>query len=382
MSEHDDTEQPPAEAPPPAPPPAGPRRFLRSRDDRVVGGVSGGLGRYFDVDPVFFRVGFVALAFLGGIGVFLYLAAVLFVPTEDPDGGEPPPRSRGVTIAGAALLVVLGIALLADASVGDLTFSPLGFLVLVGAAIWWLVRGRPRAGEGRARWALTRIALALVILVASAALFVGAAWTAGLGGGVAAAVLVIAVGALLVLAAFRRGARWLIVPALAIATGVGVVAAADVDLNGGYGDRVYVPRTAAEVRPAYELGVGHLEVDLRGVDFPSGERRLELDLGVGEAVLVVPPDLCVVGDVEVGAGYLRMLQWDTGGVNVGWDFSGGPGDRAVLLVDAHVGMGALQVVNDPDEVRWQDDSWERGGHWGDVRDEENASLGWISACEV
>jgi phage shock protein PspC (stress-responsive transcriptional regulator) len=384
MSEHETDQPGQPQTPPPPPPeaPPAPRRFLRSRDDRVVGGVAGGLGRYFDVDPVFFRVGLVALAFLGGIGLVVYLAALLFVPSEQADGGEPPPRGRGVTIAGSAVLVVLGIALLADASIGDLTFSPLGFLVLLGAAVWWLVRGRSRAGEGRARHVLTRIALAIVILVASFALFVGAAWTAGLAGGAATAGLVIAVGGLLVLAAFRGGARWLIVPALAIAAGVGLVAAADVDLDGGYGERVYVPTSVADVRESYELGAGRLEVDLRGVEFPAGERHLELDVGVGEAVLVVPRDLCVVADADVGAGYLRMLRWDTGGFNVGWDHGGAAQDGALLVVDAHVGMGALEVVHDPHDVDWQDERWERGGHWNDVHEQEDASLGRSAACAV
>src|SRR5919106_5752245 len=122
MSEHE-TSQPTPE-PPPEPEP---RRLLRSRDDRVISGVAGGLGKYFDVDPVFFRVGFVALAFLGGIGLLLYVAALLFVPSEDPTGGEPPPRSRAVTIAGAVALVIVGLALVADWSVGTFVFSPLGF---------------------------------------------------------------------------------------------------------------------------------------------------------------------------------------------------------------------------------------------------------------
>ena len=37
-----------------------PRRLLRSREDRVIGGVCGGLGRYFNIDPVLFRIGFAA----------------------------------------------------------------------------------------------------------------------------------------------------------------------------------------------------------------------------------------------------------------------------------------------------------------------------------
>ena len=62
---------------------AGPKRLTRTRDDRVVGGVCGGLGRYFNVDPLLFRIGAVALVFVGGAGLLLYLAALLLVPNED-----------------------------------------------------------------------------------------------------------------------------------------------------------------------------------------------------------------------------------------------------------------------------------------------------------
>ena len=55
----------------------------------MIGGVCGGLGRYFNVDPLlFFRIGAVALVFLGG-AILLYLAALLLVPNEDQ-----PRRSR------------------------------------------------------------------------------------------------------------------------------------------------------------------------------------------------------------------------------------------------------------------------------------------------
>ena len=74
---------PPPPAPPPAlPPAAGPRRFLRSREDRLIGGVAGGLGRTFGIDPVLFRIVFVALLFVGGVGVPLYLLTLLVTPSD------------------------------------------------------------------------------------------------------------------------------------------------------------------------------------------------------------------------------------------------------------------------------------------------------------
>ena len=49
------------------------RRLERSRSDRMLAGVSGGLARYFDMHPAFFRVGFVVLTLIGGAGIILSL---------------------------------------------------------------------------------------------------------------------------------------------------------------------------------------------------------------------------------------------------------------------------------------------------------------------
>ena len=61
------------------------RLLRRNRSDRMVAGVSGGLGRYFDVNPVLYRVGFVVLALLGGAGILIYLAAALVIPDDGQD---------------------------------------------------------------------------------------------------------------------------------------------------------------------------------------------------------------------------------------------------------------------------------------------------------
>ena len=56
----------------------------RSRADRMLGGVCGGIAAYFDgLDPVIVRVATVALVFAGGIGVAPYLAAWILMPLDD-----------------------------------------------------------------------------------------------------------------------------------------------------------------------------------------------------------------------------------------------------------------------------------------------------------
>jgi phage shock protein PspC (stress-responsive transcriptional regulator) len=55
-------------------------RLHLSSSDRKIAGVCGGLGEYFALDPVFFRVGFVVLAFTCGVGILLYFVLWLLVP--------------------------------------------------------------------------------------------------------------------------------------------------------------------------------------------------------------------------------------------------------------------------------------------------------------
>ncbi len=55
-------------------------RLTRSADDKVLGGVCGGLGSYFGVDPVIVRLIFVGLIFAGGLSVVLYPVLWLIMP--------------------------------------------------------------------------------------------------------------------------------------------------------------------------------------------------------------------------------------------------------------------------------------------------------------
>jgi phage shock protein PspC (stress-responsive transcriptional regulator) len=61
---------------------AQPRKLYRSRTDRKLAGVCGGLGQYFNTDATLIRVLFVVLAVLGGSGPILYLALWIIVPNE------------------------------------------------------------------------------------------------------------------------------------------------------------------------------------------------------------------------------------------------------------------------------------------------------------
>lgn len=56
------------------------RRLYRSRTDRQLAGVCGGLGEYFGIDPTVIRLLFVLFALAGGPGLILYIILALVVP--------------------------------------------------------------------------------------------------------------------------------------------------------------------------------------------------------------------------------------------------------------------------------------------------------------
>ena len=61
------------------------KRLYRSRKERMVAGVCGGLAEYFDIDPTIIRLIAVLLAFAGGPGVVIYIVMAIVVP-EEPVG--------------------------------------------------------------------------------------------------------------------------------------------------------------------------------------------------------------------------------------------------------------------------------------------------------
>ena len=65
------------------------RKLYRSRTNKQVAGVCGGLAAYFNVDVTLMRVLFILLGLLGATGIILYIAMWIIVPQEPPVGGAP-----------------------------------------------------------------------------------------------------------------------------------------------------------------------------------------------------------------------------------------------------------------------------------------------------
>jgi phage shock protein PspC (stress-responsive transcriptional regulator) len=376
----------------PVPDPNRRPRLVRTRRGRLIGGVCSGLGAHFGVDPILFRIAFVGLAIFSGIGIALYLVLLLLVAEE---GAAHAPihlsRSSWRSVLGViAIVTAVGIALSAighGAHRGVWGFGVgLGSLALVGVLamfLWqWLRASAATGADGHAsadRRLLRCAAFVTAVLAWMALLAAAGAWLAGIDLQLAAWA-VVAVGGLLVLGAYMGWARWLVLPGVAFALAAATIAAAHVDLHGGMGERTYRPQTLGEVRGGYELGAGRLEIDLRNVAFPAGTTRLHLRLGVGEAVVLVPKNVCVATSASIGGGYVGALENRSGGLDIDWS------ERPVpplgtprLLVDGSVGLGALLVADHPVEHDWR--GW---GGWGEggwfASHSHRMALGTNEAC--
>jgi phage shock protein PspC (stress-responsive transcriptional regulator) len=270
------------------------KRLERS-SDRVVAGVAGGLGRYFDLNPTFFRLGFVILTLLGGAGILIYLAALLVMPEE---GSEQSIAERVIAQRRDRPWALVGLGLAAAA-----------LIALIAQSSFW-----PAAGAG---WVLVLL-IGLVIL-----------WTHDARRG------------------DRRLRRLLIVAltllTMAVAATIAAVALAfawfDVSLGDGVGDRTEAPASVAALHRSYELGVGNLRVDLSRVPV-TRETHVAAHVGVGELRIVVPRNVPVSVDAHAKAGDVNVLRRHDDGRNASVKTDRG----GLLTIDAKVGAGRIDVV--------------------------------------
>jgi len=58
------------------------KRLYRSKKNKVIAGVCGGIGEYFNVDPVLIRLLWVLFAFAGGCGILAYILAWIIIPSR------------------------------------------------------------------------------------------------------------------------------------------------------------------------------------------------------------------------------------------------------------------------------------------------------------
>lgn len=137
--------------------------------------------------------------------------------------------------------------------------------------------------------------------------------------------------------------------AVAVATlAVGVVAAGfafGLPMSDGIGQRTPHPQSTADLADGFALTAGELRLDLTDVPLPTGTTRTKVEVGYGEATVIVPRGVDVVVDGRVVAGQAQTFGRAEDGFGVDTtqaSLSGGRSPR--LEIDARVGIGQLRVI--------------------------------------
>ena len=404
------TEMTDAIGPPPSPdeepatPPPLPRMPLRrSTTDRMLGGVSGGLGLRYGIDPAVLRVVFVVGIFAGGVGLLAYLAMWLLIPDDTDTSSNPLTNSLwrlvlGVLVAMGGLAAVFGWL----HSLGGFGGVIVGGSI-VGLGVWLYSRNRsgpatsqpntPTAtpptgfayggtGEPAASYqyddsasttypvaapkpARQRSYLGLITLLAMVMVagLLGIAQVTGLISLSVVAFLsvlltVLAIG--LLVGAFVGRARWLIAPALVLALTIGAVAPIapfiTASVDAGVGERTWQPMSADI---DYKLGLGNATLDLTkwasnpNAAAPELPDAIAAEVVLGELKVLVPADwqVSVAAHVQVGKLELNWIPVGDGAVDVEYNVvlpaQGEAAGQIILNLAVDAGQIAISQVAVP-----------------------------------
>jgi phage shock protein PspC (stress-responsive transcriptional regulator) len=342
------------------PEPAAVRRLTRARDGRWFGGVCAGLGRYFEISPTVYRLAFAALAFAGGTGILLYLAAWLVLPEEDADASLAEEalrnhRDRPGLAVGVGLIGLVCVVALTHAAFwphpGNLWLAA---LVVGGALVWWELHGRrpapaaspsapapPRAPRRPSLFGpVVGVLLAVAGLLGLLAVFDVALPDLR----IPLAAAVVLVGAAIGVSSWSgRAIAGLLGLGLLLLVALVTALSIHVPLRGGVGDRVVAPTGTPHA--LYRQAIGDLRIDLSDATLGPGETHVRAVLGIGDLRITVPKDVSVVVRAEAHVGDLRLLDQEESGFharNTVRDTV--EGAQATLVLDAEVGLGDIRVA--------------------------------------
>lgn len=151
------------------------KKLYRSRNDRMLAGVAGGLAEYFGIDPVLMRVIFILVFFLGGGGLLAYIILWIVVPEEQlvfnmPQGQNSSTgtadasenlnsdqsstnyfesyqknlaqKSSNRSLLGGIILIVIGMLFLADNFIPHIHFGDFWPLILIAIGVGLLLNSK------------------------------------------------------------------------------------------------------------------------------------------------------------------------------------------------------------------------------------------------
>lgn len=368
----------------PSPPSITAPRLRRRANDRVIGGVAGGIADYLNVDPLLLRAAFVGLMIFGGAGLFIYLAAWLFVPVEGSDESVLEAALhriglRRTSVSGLGWLVLGVMAAVLFLQLQNLSYRSdpffidprflLALVVIVGGIMFMrrtAVRGdasvavaappptavvEPRVVRAaRVRKPRERSPLALYTV---GAMLLALGLLAGVDGAtdlevlpgayLGAALALLGIG--LVVGAWWGRARLLILCGILLVPIAMVASFITAPLEGGWGEHRATPASSAELQPEYRLAGGRLTIDLRELPRSPVDRRITASVGIGQLVVTVPQGARVDVTSQVGAGDVWILGASQTGTGIDdRHVEEGSGGTYVLNLEAGIGEVLVEAM--------------------------------------
>jgi len=304
-----------------SPPPPGrtpPGRRLYRHPKGQLGGVASGLAHYFAIDVALIRF-LLVLSVFTGVTPFLYIAAWIAIPKAPvwpPPGPAGPPswasliESRTVRTAG---LIILGLVIL-----GNLPGGFSGFVTavaLVGAGVWLLNRSPKPNHEGPEPFGdpitppphgyqdpfdenpyaepWERPAYAYETTAPGAAPRPPRNWRPLKWlGGLAAVAVLIPIGII----------------------GLLIAGGEDGAFDGPIGEQFVSPSSLEDINGYYDMTAGEMTLDFSNVNFGGETRSVDVNAGVGQVTVWVPPDIKVVHSLEAKLGEVdtsRLINGDS-----------------------------------------------------------------------
>ena len=378
-------------------------RLQRSRKQRIVAGVAGGLGERFGLNPWWFRAGFIVLSAFGGLGLALYAVGWLLIPEAgqlDSIATQWIGRADGSdasTWIGAGLLALAGLIVLGWIGVFDSAVFWAALLIIIGVMLY---RGDLKIGSGnrqvptdpdpppsgsetdspeagqdetgdadaiegggdepppsarqelapepasppspkKPRSIVGRLTFGAVLLVIGAmALAEALGWIdPSFADYVAATIGVIGAGLLAGIVWGRSIA--LVVVGLLLLPLLFFSRFVPVNLSGGFGELRYAPSIVSQVQPEYRLAAGELRLDLSEVDLAGETVHVLVEVGAGEVVIDLPPDAGLDIDASVGIGELRLLARHDTGIGIVTRVT--EAGNGMLVLEINLGAGSVEV---------------------------------------
>jgi phage shock protein PspC (stress-responsive transcriptional regulator) len=363
------------------------RRLARPHEGRMVAGVCRGLGDYFDVDPVIFRVVLAVLAFFGGAGIIAYGAGWLLIPDADSSStrlehwlrGRRGDRRRdalivvgalvvfavftnnflfsvrfnyafavvAVVVAATALVVhVAGPSATTDRTADAPPYAP-GTWTPTASSTWtppgsstW----SPAPTARRTRSWLGPLTLGATMLTAGVFGIVAASGAAHPQPADVLAACVGVVGLGLLVGAVVGRARLMLIPiGLLLVACLAVADALPRNLTWTSGDRTWTPVGAA-VQSRYVVGAGDATLDLTKLT-PGQNLTISSSTGAGELLVLVPPGSAVDLTAHAGVGQIEAFGHNSSGPGVMQqvNIAGSATPPLTLTLNLHVGFGEVVV---------------------------------------